>query len=65
MDSLVVRIMVFCLGAFLVVFNKPLAKLTGRWQATVFGHEFGEWTNRIPCIIVGILTMVVSFVSAM
>ena len=63
MDSLILRIVVFCLGAFLVLFNRPLGRLTGRWQAMLFGHEFGEWTNRLPCIIVGVLTMLMSWLS--
>jgi hypothetical protein len=58
-----IRILTLFLGAMLVIFSKPLAKRTGRWQVKLFGHDFGDIPNRLPYIIVGVLTMIVGYVA--
>jgi hypothetical protein len=61
MDSLTIRILAFVLGSCAVIFNKYWAGLTARWQKLVFGRDFGNWPNRIPFIVIGILAIIVSF----
>lgn len=57
------RILLVSLGGLMVVFSGPLGTLMSRWQKMIFGREFGRWSNRVVFIIVGILTMVMGFIT--
>lgn len=63
MESMIVRVLAFLMGALAVLLNKHLAKFTGRWQVMIFGRDFGTRANRIPYIVVGILAMIMSLFS--
>lgn len=63
MESLVVRVVAFVMGALAVLLNKYLGEFTGHWQVMLFGRNFGTWANRIPYILVGILAMIMSLLT--
>lgn len=63
MESVVVRVIAFVMGALALLLNKYLGEFTGQWQVMIFGRNFGTWTNRIPYILVGILAMIMSLLA--
>jgi hypothetical protein len=51
------------LGFAVIIFNKQLSDITGRWQKMAMGKSYHGWVNRIPFILAGCLLILVSVFS--
>ena len=60
-DELIFRIIAFVAGLLAVVLNRQLGQVSRAWGKTTTGVDTGEWANRVPYIIIGLMFMFLAF----
>ena len=56
-------VIVSCIGALLVTFNKPIAKAMHWWNVETGGRALDLWSYRAPVIFFGGLLLFLSLIS--
>jgi len=55
------RVVVVCFATAVLLFNKPLGRLTAEWQKMMGSGVVSETTNRVFFVAAGVIALVLAF----